>query len=108
MTRVDKNNNITHSYGDMLAINIHISKPLEYGETLVFGIKGRHNEVRKNIELENIANLENYVVVIDSKDMIDFPVGDYEYDIAVKQHDGNLYTILPIKKLVIVEVAHNV
>lgn len=106
MIYVDAENNITISQGDTFAVEFEIDEPLAYGDKAVLAIK-KGAETLMSIETagEGITVLS---FVISKDEMRNLGVGKYVYDLHFDYANGVRFTADFVRKLEILQVAHEV
>lgn len=106
MISLDKENNITISHGDTLPIEFIIDEPLSAGDAAVFSIKkGTLTLCSAEYSGEGSTNLS---FVISKDDMAKLDIGKYIYDLHFNYAGGVRYTADFVRRLEVVQVAHEV
>lgn len=111
MQKVDKDNNIIISQGDVLNVPFKLNGlTLTATDTIYFSVKDRLgddvpliNHKVNNIDLDG----NRFAVVVPTAVMETLTVGQYFYDVTLINADGNKRTLNFPTKLIIKEVAHN-
>ena len=111
MQKVDKDNNIIISQGDVLNVPFKLNGlTLTATDTIYFSVKDRlADDVPLIIHKVNNIDLDGnrFAVVVPTAVMETLTVGQYFYDITLINADENKRTLNFPTKLIIKEVAHN-
>lgn len=106
MISLDKENNITISHGDTLPIEFIIDEPLAAGDVAVFSIK-RSGRTLFSSEFSGEGST-SLTFVVPKTDMAKLNIGKYVYDLHFIFSSGIRYTADFVRRLEIVQVAHEV
>jgi len=104
MIALDKENNITISQGDTFAIEFEVDEPLSADDTAVLSIK----KGKETLLSVSASGSDKLGFVVSKENMARLEVGKYLYDLHFEFANGVRYTTDFVRRLEIVQVAHEV